>query len=259
MDMQRELKKKQQEVTPCKVVARAINKLDATDYYVPDAGDQLTNCKEPADVLIMSESGAYPEREIQVVTVLSERDSGLRTDNSNLERFKRRLTEQLIEGGVDRCTLNVSLNRLSHRVPNLLIDQLVGLLRSVDRNEPWSKDWYDISAFSPEVARFVHLISCRPSVGLSILVPPLAGWVPSDGSWIKEAIGKKAVNKYAARDIRDMILVIDGLWVMDSEQVQSYLADVKTNQTLFAEAWIVFENRAVPLKRSDVRSGASGY
>jgi len=52
----KQLRQKRKEVTLCLPVAHAINELDATDYYVPDAEWQLMKCREAAsaDVVIMS-------------------------------------------------------------------------------------------------------------------------------------------------------------------------------------------------------------
>jgi len=68
-------------------------------------------------------------------------------------------------------------------------------------------------------------------------------WAPSDGSWIEEAVVKKA-QAYDAALCARLLLVIDGLYHLDGEQMVAYRAASSADSVPFAELWAVTMGRA---------------
>src|SRR4051812_6247321 len=97
---ERELEKKKKEVAEVDAVVDEINSQSATDYFA-EASDI-----EPADVILRSRSGAYADRQVQVVSIPG--DHEIRADNNNLERLKATLKECLAQQGVTQCFVGLT-------------------------------------------------------------------------------------------------------------------------------------------------------
>lgn len=111
----------------------------------------------------------------------------------------------------------------------------------------WSSDWRVIRGFSRDLSTVVRHINGwnEPPMRLGIGLAHGA-YVPHDGALIEATVLEK--GKYPPALKAKMTLVIGAAWLVDFEQVNSYIASGKASTIGFREAWIVIENRAYPLK-----------
>lgn len=72
-------------------------------------------------------------------------------------------------------------------------------------------------------------------------------YLPPDGRWIEEAFLKK-LNRYAPEVVRSHILVIDGQYHLDSEQMNAFCKMLAERDLLFAEIWTVTMGTAYRLR-----------
>jgi hypothetical protein len=248
--MPKSLKNKTEEVRLCQYVVREMNVRDGTDYYAKDPVYYLGNKHEPIDVELFSESDTYPPYGIQVVTIPSnEDDLELRSPLRNVETLRTRLASALAECGLHRI-VGISLgNESLHRmIPMEVAAQFANLIvQNKLKKGVWSLGWREIAEFSPALHKFVRHITVQPASRLKILIHRTA-WTPSDARLIEEAISLKE-QKYAPAQKTQTALVIGGSPFIDDEQVESYIASGQAAALTFLEVWIVFNNRAIPLKQ----------
>ncbi|HEY5175153.1 MAG TPA: hypothetical protein VII95_06255, partial [Terriglobales bacterium] len=106
----------------------------------------------------------------------------------------------------------------------------------------------EIYKYSPEVARQVDYFRVRRCSSATLAVhSSCLFWAPKDGSWVEEAVAKKAQTYDVALCAR-FLLVIDGLCHLDGEQMTAYRAATPADSISFAEVWAVTMGRAYRLK-----------
>jgi hypothetical protein len=245
-----EIKRKERELIPCRIVAAAINEIEKTDYEVRDAEYQLQRCTEPVDAVLQSGSDSYPERYIQVTTIPS--DLELRDDNTNISKLENGMRDALLERGVNGLQVDIHLTQPSVRngVPARLLKSLAELVDRMPRRESWSLEWGGLWRLSTDLAGFVSDISAVPLPSGSLIVHAGRGcFVPEDDRFIREAISKKS-RRYSPSILSTLTLVIDAASSVVPEQIRSYLSTCEPSEIPFFEVWVVpaFGERAVLLK-----------
>jgi hypothetical protein len=253
----RETRKKEREIAPCRVVARAINELQKADYYVPDANYQLEHCREPVDVVLLSETGRHPARNVQVTTipfVTNPSDLELRDDNGNISKIEDRLRRVLLERNVTALQLDICLAQsgVISVLPDQSIRKLAELVQSMRLSEHWSIDDRGIWRFSPDLAVYVSHVCGMPLPSPSILVHAGRGCIiPEDRRFIDEAILHKGNSKYSPTEVSSLTLVIEASSTVVPEQIDRYLSCRKPSEIPFWEVWIVpaFGDMAIALKK----------
>jgi len=245
-----EIKKKERELVPCRIVAGTINEIEKTDYDVRDAEYQLQHCTEPVDVVLQSDTDSYPERNIQVTTIPS--DLELRDDNTNVSKLENGLRLALLELGVGGLQIDINLTQpgVLNGFPPRLMRLLSELVQRMPRRDSWNLEWNRIWRLSSDLAGLVSDISAWPlPSGLLIVHAGRGCFVPEDDRFIREAIGKKS-RRYSPSILSTLTLVIDAASSVVPEQIRGYLSTCEPSEIPFLEVWIVpaFGERAVLLK-----------
>jgi len=227
----------------CQLVAEQINRAEGTDYRADLCRD------DPPDVLLVSESGKHRTREAEVVS--TPQDFAIRYDNKNTRKFERQLRAALsvlqisgldalvgwrqdaVRFGMDRTVISELANIIVATAPSDGHRHLGGV---------------DIYNYSPEVARQVDYFRIRRCSSATLAVhSSCLFWAPADGSWVEEAVAKKA-KAYDTALCARLLLVIDGLCHLDAEQMTAYRATTPADRISFAEVWAVTMGRAYRLK-----------
>ncbi len=232
----RDAEKKRREIAYCLEVCHTINRLRGTDY------EPRPSLDEPADVVLISESGEHAPIPTQVVTIPL--DFRHRDDNQNIEKFKETLRDTLFAGGLRNCLVGPILSGEAQMkgVPRPLVKQLAEIvLHEASRNRKAILTYDDILARAPELAEYIHEVHVfdDPVVdGLDIDIPSGSAF-PGDGQWIEEGIRKK-VEKYGGdQAVAKLMLVIGGAGHVDTRQIEMYYDSGGETKLPFLEIWIV--------------------
>jgi len=235
---------KKREVLVCQWVADGMNEMDGTDYravpYSPD----------PPDVLLISDSGKHATREAEVVS--TPQDFTIRYDNKNVRKFERRLRLALQQLGFSNCNLLVywSDSAVRFGVEDPLIFKLAEIIvATASRDDYLFLRGVEIYKHSPEVSRVVHYARVFRLSYPTLEVHSASGcWLPGDGRWIEEAVATKR-KKYGSGTVASkLMLVVDGLFYLDPEQVEAFRHTAAPEQVPFAELWVVTMGRAYRVK-----------
>jgi hypothetical protein len=242
--------KKEEEVYYCTRVAEGINRAEGTDCYVKEPEFYLQHEDEPADVVLFSRSGRYPDRAAQVVTIPF--DPQFRNSTDNLKRFEEGLVNALRARGLQNCMVAISpVDRgVLHCMPGELVNSFSELIREqTSQRQIWSLDSDAIDVFSEALGRYIDSVSCMCHSGVDVYVKK-GCWSREDAEWIEEGIRKKAQGKYPITVTEKMVLVLGASFAVARQQPTAYLATTDVRQISFAEVWIVlFGGHAVCLKR----------
>ncbi len=231
----REMKKKQWEVWQGALVARAINQAEGTDYEASPA------TQEPADVVLKSISGKYPDIEAQVVSIPL--DFRSRNDKHTLIQLETYLRQILLDRGMHHMFIGVipSGEVEMHGVPRHIIDRLADLIEREGRNREVYLSNDDIYDCDHELGEMFHSIniSHHPDVIKDVKIDiPQGCAVPPDGWWIEEGIRKKFV-KYGGYDaVKNLALIIGVAGIVDDRQIAAFRTTFAESELPFAEIWI---------------------
>jgi hypothetical protein len=101
----------------------------------------------------------------------------------------------------------------------------------------------------PSVADLMHSahVFTSPQCSTLHISSPSAFYAPRDGTWIQEAVQKKTA-KYSPASCRDVILLVDGAFYLDEEQIDAFAAHFKPEECPFLQLWISKPNGLVRLK-----------
>ena len=231
------------EVFVCELVAEAINVSEGTDYRAhPYKSD-------PPDVLLVSETGRYATRQVEVVS--TPQDPAIRYDNKNKRHFEHTLRIALERLGVAECQVTVNWTEAAMRY-GTQDRRIVQFARIIAHRLPadghLSIRGVELYDCSPEISEIVNYVSMFRLQGMTLSVNSACSWwAPRDGQWIEAALAKK-LKRYGGREISSLTLVIDGLAHLDAEQMSSFRANNKLNEIPFAELWAVTMGKAYRLK-----------
>jgi len=227
----------------CQLVAEQINREEGTDYRADLCRD------DPPDVLLVSESGKHRTREAEVVS--TPQDFTIRYDNKNTQKFERQLRAALSVLQVSGFDVLVGWRQHAVRfgMDLTVISELAKIIAATAPSDGHRHlRGVEIYKYSPEVARQVDYFRVRRCSSAMLAVhSSCLFWAPKDGSWVEEAVAKKAQTYDAALCAR-FLLVIDGLCHLDGEQMTAYRAAAPADRISFAEVWAVTMGRAYRLK-----------
>jgi len=235
---------KMREVLVCEQVAEEINKNEGTDYYA------IASQTDFPDVLLKSRSGQCQPREAEVVSTPS--DFTIRHDNKNVRKFERELRLALQDLKLLGYNISVYWSEPAIRfgVETALIRSLAALINA---NASASSYLFlrgvEIYKQSPELSQIVHYVRIFPVPYPKLEVHSASmWWAPRDGRWIEEAVICK-LKKYGDGSLtQNLVLVIDGLSHVDSEQIAAFRDNNPPEKIPFAELWVVTMGRAYRLK-----------
>jgi hypothetical protein len=230
-----EAEKKQWEVQQGALVARAINEAEGADYFANLA------TREPADVVLKSSSGKYPDREAQVVSIPL--DFRSRDDKHTIRRLETSLEQILLDRGMRHVLVGVipSGEAEMRGVPRHLVDRLADLIEREGRDRNVSFGYVEIYNRDHELAEMFHNIniSHHPDVIKEVEIDiPKGGAVPRDGRWIEEGIRKKLMKYGGEAAVKDLALIIGVAGFVDDGQVTSFMRAFSESELPFAEIWI---------------------
>lgn len=235
---------KTRELFVCELVADEMNSQEETDYRALACDDRFP------DVLLISSSGKFPTREAEVVS--TPQDFTIRSDNKNTQKFERHLLAALEVLGVSGCDVLVNWHNDAIRfgMDKELIAALAKIIAAFAPSEGYrSVRGEEIYRYSPEVSRRVNYFRTYRAPSSRLDVHSSCGfWAPNDGSWIEEAVTKKATTYRDMTLCSKLLLVIDGLHHLDSEQMTAYRIGTPEDKIPFGELWAVTMGRAYRLK-----------
>lgn len=231
----------------CDQVAAELNRADGSDYRAALVDEQ----DNIADALLVSDSGRWPQRLLQVTTI--PRDLQHRETSSNRDRVEQRLKEALESHQTD-CIITLHLSEQGNEVglKPQHIKRLAQLVRD-SSGQPiaeWTGEqlWQADAELSDRVSHMtVHRL---PGYGKIDVTIPLSRYMPPEGSWIHDAITQKA-KRYGLDTVKNVVLVIGALGLVTPSNTASFQAAHAQEQLPFAEIWLVSPFDGVTcLKRS---------
>jgi hypothetical protein len=230
-----EEEKKEWELEQCQLVAAEMNKQRGTDYVAHPSK------AEPADVVLESNSGAYPSLQVQVVSIPL--DFRHRDDKHSVETIREALTRALPARGLRHCLVGLVLSGEAemHGIKHDLVEALTELILTEASAGNRTLNYEDIFERSAELSDYVHQIYIShheiiPDVEIDI---PAGSALPPDGRWIKEGILKKVERYGGTEAVKELVLVVGVAGFVDDEQVQAFQADHPSETLPFAQIWIV--------------------
>jgi hypothetical protein len=243
-------RKKRKEIDCCQELATELNRRDGTDYRA-EASD-----REPADVRLVSESGNFPHRLVQVVSIPLHTSREFRDDNHNIESLRERLMEGLRTTSLKQLYVNISLtcwgeaHGLDKGRENALRQTIIDQCESVSE----ALRIHHTHRFPEQLAGHVECVClCYvPAIKtVDVGINHGGGLLPEDGRWIEEGIKLKTSKYGGQKAVKDLILVIDASAFVDPEQVTNFLQTHFPSTLPFAEVWLVSPwGYVVSLKRA---------
>lgn len=232
-------KDKKRELVACQWVADEMNNAHGTDYHAERVEVRL----QWPDVRLVSDSGKYRAREVEVVR--TPQDFTILPDNKNLQEFERRLRAALMACGVSGCLIDVAWTKEAVRYGlkhcQTTITELANIIaKEIAGTHEHGHVRIGKSAFrDPGVYNAVDFVSAVCVRQPILQVTSCDGvMLPPDGRWIEEAIRKKS-GKYDPGVVRDSILVVDGFPFIEWEQVAAFRASHSPAQLPYCEIWVV--------------------
>jgi hypothetical protein len=216
-------------------VATELNAAEGADYQAVILGEQ----DNVADTLLVSESGRWPRRTVQVTTIPS--DIQHREVSGNRERIEKQLREAILarENG---CVVTVHLSDKGDQF-GLRPQQIQRLAELIgDSAGQPSAEWSgeELWELDEELSESVSHLSVHHLLGygtVDVLIP-FSHHTRVDGAWIEEAIDKK-VKRYGRQTVRNITLVIGALGLVTASQVTSFRESHAPAELPFAEIWLV--------------------
>jgi len=236
--------KKCREVAYCQSVAREINAAEKTDYHAEPAN------QEPADCIFVSESGRFPLRRAQVVTI--PQDFTHREDNNNIVRLKRDLARTLKKHGLDHCFtwdgLTDDGSRCGLKSDEVL--ELSNLVRERAVKDNATLQGVEIWQYSSRLGKLVAHVGffSAPALKDVCVSVSVTRFVPKGGDWIEEAINAKAKKYGGSEAVASLMLVIGALGLAGREQIDAFRRAHPPKPLPFEEIWIVSHDGTIPLK-----------
>lgn len=219
----------------CDRVAREMNRVEGTDYYV-----ESSHC-DPPDCLMKSRSSGFEAREAEVTTASA--DFVLREDAGNLSRACRTLEMQLRRCGIKgyRIELDLTDEGLRHGLKIDDISDLANLLCAELReseNGSAEMNATRIWQSSPRLAEAVGGIACDRVVSQEAVhvAPCLSAW-ESDGACIANAIRKKS-QEYSPITAKAYDLIVGCAWHIGQSEVRSYCRANPAPSPVFRTIWV---------------------
>jgi hypothetical protein len=235
--------KKKREIFVCSCVADEMNRTQGTDYKAIPSGADFP------DVLLVSQSETLPRREVEVVSTPP--DFAIRADNPNIRNLEHSLGQTLTRLGVSGVNVQLSPTRLAAERPTSarIINKLSELIASeILRSSDFYISDVEIYRISREVSAIINGVRVyRLATPTHQISSSRNFYLPPDGRWIEEAFLKK-LNRYAPEVVRSHILVIDGQYHLDSEQMNAFCKTLAERDLLFAEIWTVTMGKAYRLR-----------
>ncbi len=223
---------REREMFACMQIANQLNIAEGTDYRAEPGED-------PPDAWLVSPSGRYPRRALEVVTTPFD-GSITRRDHKNYSKLERKLEKQLIERRQHKLRVSVcwSETAVRHGVQDSVISGLADIIiehpdtkGTLESEDTWER--------SPEVSDAFHYINILRLPYEAVEVTSYSGgWLRRDGGWIEQAIDKKR-RRYGTAGVKDVTLVIDGSSYVHSEQIESFGGSHSVDQLPFFEIWVV--------------------
>lgn len=230
----REAQKKEREVAQGRLVAEYLNKTQGADYEARAAD------AEPADVILTSPSGRFPDRDAQVVSIPL--DFRSRDDKQTVARIHTNLTHLMEERGIEDIYVGLSLSGEAemHGMTRSQIEQLADLTLQKRGERDVTIRYEEIYERVPELAELVHtVIIARHDLFRGIQIDiPAGGAVPPDGRWIAEGIEHKLKRYGGEEAVRSLTLIIGAAAFVDDEQVAAFQHASREADLPFAEIYI---------------------
>jgi hypothetical protein len=234
----------EREVLVSQIVADEINRQSGTDYFAkhwrPD----------PPDALLVSKSGKHPNRRVEVVS--TPQGSTMRYDRKNIRQFEQKLRAALHGLGLHDCDIVVcwSESAIQRGIKDALLLRLAEIIvATAPVNGYFLLRGVEIYDYSPEVAACVHYFRIWRLPGSILKVHSSHSfWSPADGRWILDAVENKAKKYRNGTLASNLMLIVDGLIYLDSEQIESFRRNVIPEQIPFPEVWVVSMGRAHRVK-----------
>ncbi|HLW82453.1 MAG TPA: hypothetical protein VKS20_10475 [Candidatus Acidoferrales bacterium] len=224
------------ELKAARRLAGELNKLDGTDYYAQN------NSNDPPDCLLVSASGKFQQKEVEVTSIPECSEHAKREDNGNLARFERDLGKQLTPQ-ITGYNIAYALTEkgLIRGVSQKQIEKLTKVaIESLTKDT--SRNHLDLSpevldGLAPDVAEAVDwIIFARiPTEHRNTFRPVLNYWESAHPGWIENAIGNKAA-KYAPREAARYDLVIVGTWQLGLEDIE--VCARRNHKSPFRSIWV---------------------
>lgn len=217
------------------LVAAHINASTGADY------EALRSDHEPADVVLVSQSGRFPRRDAQVVSIPL--DFRARDDKHTVRNIIAHLNNLLQNRGMDDALIGVIPSGRAQMagVKRDLLEQLAELIVQRGKRVNVDLEYEEIYQHSPELADYIHrvIISHHPEIYQEVEVEiPAGSAVPVDGRWIEEGIRKKVQRYGGVAAVRDLMLIIGVRGFVDDRQVEAFQRSFAEACLPFAEIWI---------------------
>ena len=230
----REAQKTAWEVEQGALVARHLNGAQGTDYEAKAAN------AEPSDVVLISPTGRFPDRNAQVVSIPL--DFRHRDDKQTVIRVQERLIQLFRERGINEIYVGLSLSGEveMHGMTRPQVEQLADVIVRKWGERDVTLRYDDIYEQSPELAELVHtIVIARPGLfcGMQIDIPA-GGAIPPDGRWIEEGIRHKLARYGGEEAVRDLTLIIGVAGFVDDDQVAAFQRAFCDANLPFAEIYI---------------------
>jgi|SRR5271156_3866705 len=227
--------KKQWELRQGFLVAKILNETEGSDYEAEPAK------QEPADVILKSSSGEYPDREAQIVSIPL--DFRSRDDKGTIEKLRTSLRDFLMVRGLRHLLVGIIPSNRTEMggMPKHLVEKLAEIIERAGSKVDVHLKYEDLEQYDHEVSDMVHFVnvSHHPEIIEDIEIDiPAGGAVPIDGQWIEEGIRKKLV-KYGGEDaVKSLGLIIGVAGFVDDKQVNAFKTTFSEANLPFAEIWI---------------------
>jgi hypothetical protein len=217
------------------LVAGQLNARDGSDYIA------TPSTHEPADVVLVSESGRFANRDAQVVSIPL--DYQARDDKHTVRNIERTLIELLRHQGMCDALVFIILSGPAelHGMTHGLLEALAELIVRRGHHANAEIPYETIYEHSPELADYVHTvnISHHPEIYHDVQVEiPAGSAVPIDGRWIEDAVRKKLEHYGGEQAVRDLMLIIGVRGFVDDQQVEAFQQAFAEASLPFAEIWI---------------------
>lgn len=227
--------KKRLELLACQSVASEINQTAGTDFQPQEAA------REPADIVFVSPSRKWPDRDAQVVS--TPRDIHHRDDSHNLERMRQNMTAALRARGTRGIFVGLLPDAIAveRGVRPRLLERIADFISGKGRVGDFTVQYDELLELLPDVAEYFHqfFVSYLPDQDWTVVdVAGPGGALPLDGRWICDAINLKLAKYGGPRYVENLMLVIDACGFVTEQQIAAFRNAHPPELLPFAEIWI---------------------
>jgi hypothetical protein len=236
---------KAMEIAFCERLALTMNATKLTDYHAQEYEAE----KSDIDCFLKSQSGKFPRRDLQVVTVPP--DGTLRENSGTILKLKSELSSRLKQRGQDRTRIWLNLNKLGRGTkwkPSEL-DKLTSLICEMAAHKRPLLGDVEIWQYSAELSALIYDVGFNQAATLDGITVDISmgDFIPENGEWIEQAIRQK-LQKYGAKQAAKISLVIGGLGLLGLEQIKAFQDGHSASEFPFQEIWVVSHYGTVQLK-----------